>query len=372
MRRYHTQGPGFDYQAEWQAWIGMESRKRFPQSETNAHSLLCSPALTKKFRIALFLFHWEVQQATLFGREMCQTVFDLRVQLPCEEFLWGAMNPEDWLSRIQEAQQGQGFLDTLKIFLDVRRQPPALPPVSLCLILHGLIAVGLDLQQRPSPTSPNGEDSLSKQARISRGLDIWRVHFDEQMGPVLVHEWYQKAIVMYHMAHITLHANRQSLFAAAGDRRFLRRNSDDFYRAKQELQQWTALTSAQLATWHAVQILMKYLGDPGPQVYQQDLYVCWSTYVASLICWAYGQGEGADEEMGGVWGYQQDASHYLQNMNTPSWETLVHVNRQIPRRAGAVLEVVRDEMKHARWGFVQEAMENLKRLVLQRGGGKSV
>jgi len=315
-------------------------------------------------RVALLFFYWDAQQATLFGRDMCQTVFDVRIQLPCDEYLWCANSPSEWIERIDNVQDGQGFLDTLKIFLDSRRDPPALSPFSLVLILHGLIAVGLDLQRRASPVSPDAEDSATKQARISRGLETWRTGFEALMPQVLVQSWYQKVLLMFHMAHVALHTNRQVLLAAAGDRRFFRRNSNEFYRAKHELQRWLALPSAQLATWHAVQILLRFLGSV--QVYQQDLYVIWSTYLAALICWAYGQSEGPDKQQQQDepvrWDLEQDMRLYLQQMNTDTWENLALVRRQYRTRTKGLLAVMGDTMKMTRWGLVQEGLEILKRL----------
>ncbi|KAA8905378.1 hypothetical protein FN846DRAFT_10590 [Sphaerosporella brunnea] len=295
---------------------------------------------------------------------MCQTVFDLRLQLPCEEFLWHASTPSEWIERLGGAQEGQGFLETIRIFLDVRREPPALIPLSMMLILHGLVTVGLDLQRRASPMAVDASDLAVKQESLERGLESWRSQFDELMPQVLVQSWYQKGVLMYHMSNIALHTNRTNLLAATGDRRFFRRNSNDFYMAKQELRQWMSSPSAQLATWHSVQILLSYLGTS--QVYNQDLYVSWSTYIATLVCWAYGQSEAAESE-DPVWDLEQDMRLYLQQMSTETWENLGHVRRQYKGRTAGLIAVVRDTMKLTRWGSVQEGLEILNRLGVQRG-----
>jgi hypothetical protein len=361
VRRYLRQGIDFDYQSEWQTWIDLESKKRF----FIRGNILLQSVLTYSFaRVALLFFYWNTQQAILFGRDMCQTVFDVRLQLPCEEFIWHASTPREWIERLGGAEEGQGFLENIKIFLDIRRAPPALTPISLVLVLHGLVAVGLDLQRRSSPITTDANDSAAKQARVARGLQIWRDKFNELMPQILVPSWYQKGLLMYHMSNIALHTDRANLFAAAGDRRFFRRNSNAFYMAEQELQQWISGRSAQLATWHSVQILLRYLNTP--QVYQQDLYVTWSTYVATLICWAFGQSEVVEQE-DPVWNLEQDMRTYLQQMNTDTWENLGHVRRQYRRRTAGLLAVVRDTMNLTRWGSVQEGLEILKRLGVPRG-----
>jgi hypothetical protein len=360
VKRYLRQGLEFDYQSEWQTWIDQESKKRFfIHDNVLSHSSLTYPIT----RVALFAFYWNTQQAMLFGRDMCQTVFDVRLQLPCEEYMWHANTPGEWIDKVAGAEEGQGFLENIKIFLDVRRAPPTLTPFSLVLVLHGLVAIGLDLQRRSSPITTDANDSAAKQAKVARGLEIWRDKFDNTMPQMLVQSWYQKGLLMYHMSNIALHTDRANLFAAAGDRRFFRRNSNDFYMATQELQQWISGPSAQLATWHSVQILLRYLNHS--QIYHQDLYVTWSAYMATLICWAYGQTEAVVQE-DPIWDLEQDMRVYLQQMNTDTWQSLGHVRRQSRRQTAGLLAVMRDTMNPTRWGSVQEGLEVLKRLGMQR------
>lgn len=293
----------------------------------------------------------------------------MRAQLPCEEFLWNADTPGEWLGKLEGLQEGLGFQETVKIFLDGRQEPPPLSPLNMALVLHGLISIGLDLQQRrSSPIGANPDDTASRQARLSRGFQIWRGNFESLMEQVLAPAINQKVLLMYHMAHIALHSNRQDLFTAAGDRRFFRRGSNDIYRAKQEVQEWAHLPSAQLATWHAVQILLSFFRS-GAQICHQDFYASWSTYVATLMCWAYGQLSGSplagvdSEDVGERgWDLEREMGIYLQQMNTNSWEQLAHIRQQDRRRTNGLLVMVRDAFELARWGVIQEGMEVLGRL----------
>ncbi|KAL0634638.1 hypothetical protein Q9L58_006431 [Maublancomyces gigas] len=327
------------------------------------------PILTV-IRVALLFFYWDVQQATIFGRDMCQTAFDLRVHLPCEEFLWNADSSHEWVGYLDGQMEHSYFLETLRIFLDPKRQLPVLSPLSSMFVLHGLISVGFDLHRRSSPIGPSPEETSAKQARLLRAYEKWATYYDINVSPHLSQVCNNQNMVMYHSAYITLHTNIHNLITIAGDSRIFKRNSErsDYYRAKMELQQWAGSPAAQLATWHAVQILVRSLSRT--QLYLDHFHVPWSMYVATLVCWVYGQlssptaaGPGgvpqiSEEEV--IWDAHQDMRVYLQQMSTDSWEDLTHARGQ--RRTNGLLTVVRSTMEGFRWGLIQESVEVLKRL----------
>ena len=358
----------FDFQSEWQTWIDLESKKRFAPPPGSSRQFVAQADRLFSSRLSFLFFFWEAQQATLFGQDMCQTVFDLRLHLPCEEYLWNAETPAEWYDGLDGLPESLGFLDTLKIFFDCRRQPPALAPFNAVLILYGLVAVGLDLQKSAPPSV---DDMTSKQGKLSRAFEIWRGQYETLMPQVLTQQLYQRVVLIYHMAHIALHTNQRDVLAVAGDRRLSKSDPDDFYRAKQEVQQWVNLPSAQIAAWHAVQILLRYLSSPHD--HRDDFYSCWSSYIAALICWAYGHLSPPNLGPGGVmevedepyWDLQQEMRIYLQQMNTETWESLAHVRRH-KRRTGGLLAVLGDSLKLARWGLLQDSLAILKGLGLAR------
>lgn len=323
-------------------------------------------------RVCLFFFLWDVQQATMFGREMCQTAFDLRTQLPCEEFLWNSETSADWAGFIQGQPEYPGFLEMLKMFLDPRKQLPAMTPLNSVFILLGLISVGFDLYRRSSPVAPSPEDTAQKQTKLLRAFETWRRHFESIMSQSIVQHWYHKMMLIYHAAYISLHTNLRSLLSVSSDYRFLRRNSNtstDMYQAKRELQQWAVTPQARLATWHAVKILIICLDRS--QIFEELLYP-WAMYISTLCCWAYGHFSpstvgpavmpGEDEAM---WDAHEDVRQYLQQMNTESWEGVLHVGAP-RRRTSGLLSVVRGAMDGSRLGLIRESIEVLKRLTVSR------
>ncbi|RPB17168.1 hypothetical protein P167DRAFT_531429 [Morchella conica CCBAS932] len=345
IKRYHRSGLELNYDNEWQNWIDLESRKR----------------------VALLFFYWDVQQATIFGREMCQTAFDHRVYLPCEEFLWNANTSQEWVGYLDGQMETLSFLETLRIFLDPKRQLPVLSPLSSMFILHGLISVGFDLHRRSSPIGPSPEETAAKQSQLLRAYEKWATYYNINVSPHLSQITSDQNMVMYHSAYISLHTNIHNLITTAGDSRIFKRTSerDEHQGAKFEIQQWANTAAAKLATWHAVKILVRSLGRP--QLYLEHFHVPWSMYVATLVCWAYGQfsssaiGPGvqaSEDEV--IWDAHQDISHYLRQMNTDNWEDLVHVRGQT--RTAGLLTVVQGSMEGIRWGLIQESVEVLKRL----------
>ncbi|KAI5795163.1 hypothetical protein EDC01DRAFT_74948 [Geopyxis carbonaria] len=290
------------------------------------------------------------------------------MQLPCDEFLWNADKASDWIKGFEGQQEYDGFLQTLKIFLDCRRQPPALSPLCCTLVLHGLISIGLDLQERSSSDGSSQAETAAKQDKLLQGFEVWRRQF-VQLGQILVEPWYERIMAMYHIGYIVLHTSIHNLLAVAGDRRLSARNVNDYYRVKQEMQQWASLPSAQIATWHSLRILLPYLSRP--QVYSQELYVTWCTYVATLVCWAYGHlspppldANGlpeVTEEEDFMWDPYPDMRMYLEQMDTATWQRLGQV-RLYKSKTGGLLSVVSSAMESTRWGLVKESHEILKRL----------
>lgn len=264
------------------------------------------------------------------------------------------------------------FLETLRIFLDPKRQLPVLSPLSSMFVLHGLISVGFDLHRRSSPIGPSPEETAAKQARLLRAYEKWATYYDINVSPHLSQVCNNQNMVMYHSAYISLHTNIHNLIITAGDGRIFKRNSerDEYQRAKFEIQQWANSAAAQLATWHAVQILVRSLSRS--QLCLEHFHVPWSMYVATLVCWVYGQfsssaigggvSQAPDDEV--IWDAHQDMSHYLRQMSTENWEDLAHVRGQ--RRTAGLLVVVRSTMEGIRWGLIQESVEVLKRLSASR------
>lgn len=350
------------------------------------------------FRVALLFFAFSSQQALQFGREMPQTPFDVKVHLPCNGCIWALDSPEDWHNGLDTQSESISYLEALRSYNDPRRQPQVLTPFSASLILYGLISLGLDLQRRNAPglmAAPLPSDLTSKRDKLLRGLEVWRQQFEGLLSPILVEPWYHKVLSTYHMGIIVLHTPLKYLLASAGDFRLTQdmnqHISDEIvYRANQEMQMWISNPEySQLAVWNAVQILIRYLERSN--IYHYEQLHSWFAYVAALVCWAYGQ-FGQNHQIHHH-SYQQQQQpddtimmlelqqnphnatrFWLQRMDTPKWQDLVHVSHRYCRRTEAILMVLGDILGGSRWGLVKEGGDVLKRLAMSSshgGGGKA-
>lgn len=397
VRDFQQEGIQFNFQTEWRAWIELESRKRWeaPIQLPLSHSLLTRLSNFSDSRVALLFFAFSSQQALQFGREMPQTPFDVKVHLPCNGHIWALDTHTEWNNGLDGQPESISYLEALRSYINPRREPQALTPFSASLILYGLIALGLDLQRLQPPgfmVAPSPSDITSKRDKLLRGLELWRRQFDTLLGSILVEPWYHKVLSTYHMGIVVLHTPLKYLLASAGDFRLTRDTSDEIvYRAKQELQMWIASPNySQLATWHAGQILMRYMDRS--ELYHHELFHSWLAYVATLVCWAYGQmlprvppGLGQDHHHHNhhqqqqqdsimLWELQQApheaASLWLQRMGPPRWQDLIHVNSEYCRRTEAVLMVFGEVLGGSRWRLVKDGGEVLKRITLSSHGGR--
>lgn len=345
VRQFIRGGVKFSFQEHWIRWVHLEARKR----------------------VAIIFFLWDAQQTTLFGRDMLLNVFNLKVKLPCEEFLWSADSAVKWANMVDGQLEYPSFLDLLKIFLDGRRTLPVLSPLCSVLVLHGLISIGLDLQRLSSSANfgLSPQETTVKQQTILQGLDTWKQQFDDVAPSILIEPWYQRAMTTYHMAFIMLNTNVQYILASAGDRRYVK-EMVPFAMIERELQQWASVSASHLGTWHAIQILLRYLRRP--QLYEQDLYVPWCAYLAAMICWAYGMLAPKMENEQDMW-ESQDAHegmrNYLNVMNTDDWTHLRQLSpdkQPFRPQTRGLLYMIRRTLEAPRWELIKDSIGFLKGL----------
>ncbi|KAF8471156.1 fungal-specific transcription factor domain-containing protein [Kalaharituber pfeilii] len=349
------QRDGLDYhlESEWHHWILLEGRKR----------------------VATLFFWFDVQQAVIFGREACQTAFDLQAGLPSgkEEVLWDADCASDWLNSVDTQADQPTFLGVLRIFFDQKKQIPHISPLASLFILHGLISVSLDLKRSKQRNTVAG---IEKQARLLQAYEKWRQHYEKTVAIHLRSPCHNKIMVMYHMAFVTMHTNLHLLYTVAGDTRLFSRSTEriDYYHAKNELDQWANSPTGQLATWHAIQIIVRMRSEAA--LVREQLHMPWMQYIALLMCWVYGSlsksplaGQPDDGSTDYFWDAsvaQQDIQAYLQQMNTRTWQELAHA-RNFRGTAGLIAVVKQSwDALGLRWGLLDQAAEVLRNVVSSR------
>lgn len=308
----------------------------------------------------------------IFGRETCQTVFDLQTGLPSgkEAALWESNCASNWLTRADPQAYQPHFLGILRILFDQKKRMPLISPLSSTFILQGLISVSLDLKQSEQRHSDAG---IEKQARVLQAYERWRLHYEKTVAIHLRPSCHNKVMVMYHMAFITMHTNLQHVYALAGDTRQFSRSVErsDYYQAKTELSQWANSPSGQLATWHAIQIIVRILGEP--DLVQEHVHMPWMQYTSILMCWAYGAlshsplagdvDSGCSDFLWNTQASKAEMQGYLQQMNTCTWQELVHA-RNFRRTAGMMASVKCSwEAMGLRWSLLEQASETIRDII---------
>ncbi|KAF8429611.1 hypothetical protein EV426DRAFT_570676 [Tirmania nivea] len=346
------QRDGLDYhlESEWHHWILLEGRKR----------------------ISTLSFWFDVQQSVIFGREACQTAFDLQAGLSAgkEEILWDSDCASDWLTRVDTQADQPTFLGVLRIFFDQKKQIPHISPLASVFILHGLISVSLDLKRSKQRHTDAG---IEKQARLLQAYERWRQHYEKTVAIHLRSPCHNKIMVMYHMAFVTMHTNLHHLYVLAGNTRQFSRSAEriDYYHAKNELTQWANSPTGQLATWHAIQIIVRMLGEPA--LVREQVHMPFMQYIALLMCWVYGllsssplAGHVDNSSAELLWdpqAGQAEMQAYLQQMNTRTWQELSHA-RNFRRTAGVMASVKNSwDAMGLRWGVLDQAGEVIRNII---------
>jgi len=324
------------------------------------------------FRISTISFWFGVQQSVIFGREACQTAFDLQAGLSAgkEEVLWDSDCASDWLTRVDTQADQPTFLGVLRIFFDQKKQIPHISPLASVFILHGLISVSLDLKRSKQCHTDAG---IEKQARLLQAYERWRQHYEKTVAIHLRSACHNKIMVMYHMAFVTMHTNLHHLYVLAGDTRQFSRSTEriDYYHAKSKLTQWANSPTGQLATWHAIQIIVRMLGEPA--MVREQVHMPFMQYIALLVCWVYGSlsssplaGHVDNNSADLLWdpqAAQAEMQAYLQQMNTRTWQELAHA-RSFGRTAG-VMALVKNswDAMGLRWGVLDQAGEVIRNII---------
>ncbi|KAI5788909.1 hypothetical protein DFH27DRAFT_214434 [Peziza echinospora] len=363
LRNLQREGLDYHLETEWHRWIYMEGRKR----------------------IATLFFWWDVQQAAVFGREACQTAFELQAGLPSgkEEVLWDSNCASDWITCVDTEAEVPTFLGVLRYFFDEKKPLPHLSPLASVFILHGLISIALDLKKN---RLRNPEGAIERHGRILQAFERWRQQYEKTVAIHLRSPCHNKIMVMYHMAFVAMHTDIRTLLIVAGETRVFTRDSNnntsphqqqqqqriEFYHAKNEMTAWANSPNGQLATWHAVQILLRLLGEPA--LVREQVHLPWMQYLSLLICWAYGNlltnhlaPQGIIDDNGNnnmlMWNSQaaqQDMQAYIEQMNKRSWQELT--NARGVRRTTGLIMTVKENWEGIHWGLLQQSSEILRTL----------
>ncbi|KAL8376485.1 hypothetical protein RB595_007534 [Gaeumannomyces hyphopodioides] len=258
----HSHGAAQDSRSWWIRWAETESMHR----------------------VVFAAFMMDVLHAAMFGHAADMAPHEIRLPLPCDDNLWAAPRPEE-MRQLDASLRMYGvkpisFLDGLK--RAVHGNEVRTHSFGRMIIMSGLLSVGWHLSRRETHlkwldlTTPNGETVDNSRKVLLNAFDQWKTSFDNAQGTFEVahnpnrpqadaNGLIQSAPVLYHLAHISLHADIVDCQVYAGARQLLGRKVSrrDYANVGQRMQAWAALPSTRHAILHAFKLLHRVLVEPG-------------------------------------------------------------------------------------------------------------
>lgn len=252
----HSHGVSMDARSWWIRW-----------AETEA-----------MHRVVFVAFMLDVIHASMFGHDSLLAPHEIRLPLPCDDGLWTGSSPEavrslDATLRMYGFKQ-ISFLDGLKRALHGKEVKTH--PFGRMIIMSGLLSVGWHLSHRETHlkwldlTAPKVEAHETWRATLLRAFDDWKASFDSAQTAVVspTHRGtangpIQSAALLYHLAHISLHADIVDCQVYAGAKAILGRkvSTRDYANITSRMKSWATLPSTRHAVMHAFKLLYSVLVD---------------------------------------------------------------------------------------------------------------
>ncbi|KAI9686457.1 MAG: hypothetical protein M1820_010624 [Bogoriella megaspora] len=302
-------------------------------------------------RVAFAAFVIDSTHATMFGHSAVMVAHEMRLPLPCDEYLWGAKSSAE-VARAESSLQANGikqitFLDGLKKTLN--GQTVVTNSFGRVIIMAGLLSVSWHMNQRDLQVSSLGvTQALGGRDRwkgsLTRAFDLWKRDFDESLAKVNHSEQnhathsvsplrlpgtfqnglddgniFEARTVLHHLAHMAMHVDIVDCQIFAGAARLLGRSitPQDYAGVQRRMREsWAPTARARDATFYALRFLSQVLipeDHPGEQPRQQRMNLDgdsppldpsstlmysarddfllnrpWVLYFAALIVWCYG------------------------------------------------------------------------------------
>ncbi|TGZ80630.1 hypothetical protein EX30DRAFT_364305 [Ascodesmis nigricans] len=342
VRGFIRDGIQFNAQTEWRTWIDLESKKR----------------------LALFVFFWDTQHSILWGRETFHSVFDVHVHVPCNGYIWAIDTAMEWVQTLEVGHaESTTFQEMLRSYIDFRREPQTPTVLGAAFSLYAFMGLGREMQHRSAANFviPVPAELEEKHVKLLNALERWKEKLERELKAVLFPPLLDKFTIIYHLIYIRLHLKVETLLTAAGDVRFSRENEKDVYRATDEIRAWVNNTQISLTTIkHAVNILKLYFTHCEASGYKHELYIGWTAYLATLLCWAFGKfacpfEDEASNRRPPNWDPWNDKGEYLFAMG--------RLDTTMCRRTEGLITSVIATLEDSGWMHVQRAVQVLKSLI---------
>jgi hypothetical protein len=253
-----------DFQSNWGYWIEAEARRRLIGG----------------------CFIFDAHQAMYHEQNRSKTNINTRsslLALPCPDNLWNARNPCQWLEQTQVADctvQALQYVEQNLSPQSICRKSPFAQSLILCFLTTQLPTRDL--------TYPNDFLPHSVAPSITRFSTLF------------------PAVPLAHAYLALHHTPLHDLLAIAGDTWVFAQKitpPSAFHAAQSRLKSWSSSLAAAAATQHACRVLQCSLSttynpshrsstlavvDPGQACGGVGVSDYWSSYIAALICWAFG------------------------------------------------------------------------------------
>ncbi|PNY28904.1 Zinc finger protein klf1 [Tolypocladium capitatum] len=308
----HESGMALDSRTWWIRWAETESMRR----------------------VVFAAFMLDIIHAAMFGHAADMAAHEIRLPLPCDDNLWTANSPNivrqlDANFRMYGVRR-VSFLDGLKSALHGKEVKTH--SFGRMIIISGLLSVGWHLSHKETHLkwldlgTPSTETQDSWRKMLLTAFGNWKESFDVAMsdstmdapgrrpapnGPI------NSASLLFHLAHISLHADIVDCQVYAGAKRLLGRkvSARDYTNAVQRMCSWAKQASTRHAILHAFKLLYRVLVDPRPRRRngphasgspavqysirdETDPHRPWIMYYAVLSIWAFVQAVGRPPDKG--------------------------------------------------------------------------
>ncbi|KAJ5623638.1 Krueppel c2h2-type zinc finger protein [Penicillium lividum] len=349
---YNSSYEGLDnLQLSWRQWIEVQSSNR----------------------TAFFGFVMDAQHSFIFGHHCILSVQDVRLPLPCQDYLWECSDVIEWNRMIRKAPESPGFLPVLKRLIARNPIPPQCTAYGRLILLHGLFSVTHHLKVRDSvtlgvggalPDRPRQAAADTWKDTLEKAMDTWSFCLVSRSSSLAL----EASKPLHRMAYVAIYTDITDMHVLAGAPSLLGNmlSEADLLGATARVQAWSERQEAKKALYHCLLLIQENLFTGKQYRASQDNLSLrpWSLYHAALILWAYGFMEGRRNPC-----QNQDISYTAEEylvrmlMLIRNDEDISVASQQTRELLGAVKEC----LIGCRWELLQEAYETLGRLTEDSG-----
>ena len=320
-------------------------------------------------RTAFFGFVMDAQHSFMFGHTCVLSVQDVRLPLPCPDYLWECNNSFDWDRLIRKLPEPPGFLPVLKKLIARSPIPPHCTAYGRLILLHGLFSVTAHLKARDSVTlgvggalggNSHAVTTDGWKDTLEKAMDTWSFCLVSRSSSLAL----EASKPLHRMAYVAIYTDITDMHILAGAPSLLGNllSEADVAGATMRVQKWSEKGEAKRALHHCLLLIQEILFT-GKQYHasQDNLSLRpWSLYHAALILWAYG------------FMATRRAPTQRKRSSYPAEEYLVRMLMLlrsdqditiVSQQTCGLLEAVRESLEGCRWELLQEAYETLGRLI---------